>query len=222
VDVRGACVSPFYIEGEGEPWAVARGDDELVTVVCDGSQSWGRGLEASRRGAPRIAAAVRDGAGTPVERLTRALERVSAELVAELTDEERFPPAFTVAAALVDRRGATAHVAWAGDCGVRWLRDGRLLRATPPHVLDEPEALRGVLSRVAAGHEPHLPPSVRPELEPPWALARGDRLVLGSSLALRAVGADALAAAADLPSLLAAAQDAVDEVAELTALIVAV
>jgi serine/threonine protein phosphatase PrpC len=192
---HGACLAAH--PRPGEPFAVAALDHESAAlVVCDGTGSWGDGVDAARRGAALFAELLARGGGEPHERLLAAFAEVSTRIVSAPrgADDEPFDSAFSAAAALVV--GDEVYLAWAGDCLGYLFREGGLVARLEPHTLIrqflelgkitpgqalEPEIARfsNVITKVVAAHAPGQPPSP-PELAGPWALRPGDTLLICS------------------------------------------
>jgi PPM family protein phosphatase len=211
---HGACLASH--PKPGEPFAVEALDDAgAALVVCDGTGSWGDGVEASRRGAALFAGLLSRGAGDPHERLLAAFHEVSTRIVSapRPADDEFFDSAFSATAALVV--SDEVYLAWAGDCLGYLFREGDIIHRLEPHTLVrqllelgkitpeqalEPQIakLANVIARVVAAHAPGQPPSP-PELAGPWSLRPGDTLLICSRQVRQTVSDEELLALSGRP-----------------------
>jgi len=185
-------------------------DGGSLLAICDGMGGMGRGDEASRLAVELL----RDTLGSiPAEqiadRLTDAIETADTELRERLFDaEQRTQPGAT--AVLVWVYDAAAHVAWVGDSRAYWIRGPAVLGRTRDHKLVEdlvdagqlsPEEARQstlahVVTRALGGRSSEEPTVSAARLDRPWALRKGDCILLCSD------GLSDLVEDGELPELL--------------------
>ncbi|MEO0604437.1 MAG: protein phosphatase 2C domain-containing protein, partial [Myxococcota bacterium] len=169
-------------------------DGGSLLAICDGMGGMGRGDEASRLAVEILRETLASvPAGEIAGQLTAAIETADTLLRDRLFDEhQRTQPGAT--AVLVWIYGAAAHVAWVGDSRAYWIRGDTILGRTRDHKLVEdlvdagqlsPEEARHstlahVVTRALGGRSADEPVVSAAELERPWTLRRGDRILLCS------------------------------------------
>lgn len=169
-------------------------DGGSLLAICDGMGGMGRGDEASRLAVEVLRDTLSD---VPVEsvasQLTEALEAADTVLRNRLFDvHQRTQPGAT--AVIVWVYNAAAHVAWVGDSRAYWIRGDTILGRTRDHKLVEdlvdagqlsPEEARQstlahVVTRALGGRAASEPVVPAAQLDRPWTLKQGDRILLCS------------------------------------------
>lgn len=167
-------------------------DGGQLLVVCDGMGGMGRGDQASQLAVQVIEKAFLEAIGTVRERLRAAIGAADEAVRARLCVGGHGCPGST--AVLVHIAQGVAHVAWVGDSRAYLVRDGRVVERTRDHKLVQdlvdsgqltPEEARrstlgSVITRALGGNPPGVNVSQPAELEKPWELLPGDRVLLCS------------------------------------------
>jgi serine/threonine protein phosphatase PrpC len=167
-------------------------DGGQLLVVCDGMGGMGRGDQASQLAVQVIEKAFLEATGTVRERLRAAIRAADEAVRATLCVGGQGCPGSTAVLVHVDQ--GVAHVAWVGDSRAYLVRDGRVVERTRDHKLVQdlvdsgqltPEEARrstlgSVITRALGGNPPGVNVSQPAELEKPWELLPGDRVLLCS------------------------------------------
>lgn len=167
-------------------------DGGLLLAVCDGMGGMGRGDQASHMAVQELTQRLGTGSGFPPDRMHAALQATDLALRQTLCTGTRDQPGST--AVLVYLLEGLAHVCWVGDSRAYHLRDGAVLERTRDHKLVEELRALGelteeeartsnfsnIITRALGGRPPSEPPVEPENLDHPWRLEPGDRLLLCS------------------------------------------
>jgi protein phosphatase len=128
--------------------------DEILLVVADGMGGHRGGETAARMAVGTLGKLVREGTGSPRERLDAAIQRANTEIHHLSQRDSRLRGMGTTVVAMLLSPDAPALIAHVGDSRLYRLREGRLERLTEDHSLVAKFVREGTLSPEQAREHP--------------------------------------------------------------------